>query len=376
MWQERFGETLFTPVAQRAEEANKLGRLSAEDVRDLHQSGYTRLSLPREYGGDGASLADCLSAQVALAQANPSTALVAGMQLQVFGHARELRSWPEDRFARLCAEAQKGGLLCNSLATERELGSPSRGQFYKTKAEFSADGQQLIINGHKTWATGGQHLTHLLVKLSFAPDDVGVVIVPQNTQGVRWEETWRDVLSFRASDSHDLFLEDVTVSAENLLERGTIDKRTNVWFPLIMTSIYLGVGLAARHAVVRYALERVPTALGQPIATLPKIQRQIGEIDVQLQAAQALLFEVAREWVGREEDRPHFLPRIASAKTVVTEAARVVTDKALQIAGGASLTQALPLERYFRDARAGEMQPPSGDTALELIGRAALSSLS
>ncbi|MEZ4516754.1 MAG: hypothetical protein R3C44_07910 [Chloroflexota bacterium] len=41
-------------------------------------------------------------------------------------------------------------------------------------------------------------------------------------------------------------------------------------------------------------------ALGKPIATLPKIQRQIGEIDAALQAARALLFEVAELWTGEE----------------------------------------------------------------------------
>jgi len=64
--------------------------------------------------------------------------------------------------------------------------------------------------------------------------------------------------------------------------------------------------------------------------------------------------------------------RIAAAKTMVTETANDVTDKALRIAGGSAITRALPLERYFRDARAGSMQPPAGDTALEMVGRAAI----
>ena len=62
----------------------------------------------------------------------------------------------------------------------------------------------------------------------------------------------------------------------------------------------------------------------------------------------------------------------AAAKLVVNNTANHVTDLALQIAGGSSITRALPLERHFRDVRAGSMQPPSGDSALELIGRAAI----
>jgi alkylation response protein AidB-like acyl-CoA dehydrogenase len=120
----------------------------------------------------------------------------------------------------------------------------------------------------------------------------------------------------------------------------------------------------------------VPTALGKPIATLPKIQRQIGEIDMALQATRALLLNVAAEWRGDDEQRRRYLPRIAAAKMMVTQTANEVTDKALQIAGGSSITKALPLERHFRDVRAGAMQPPSCDTALELIGRAAIESMS
>jgi alkylation response protein AidB-like acyl-CoA dehydrogenase len=144
---------------------------------------------------------------------------------------------------------------------------------------------------------------------------------------------------------------------------------------MVMSAVYLGTAVAARNAVIQFALERVPTALGKPISTLPKIQRQIGEIDLALQAARSLLFEVAGEWQGEEAERMVILPRIAAAKTAVTEAANEATEKALRVAGGTSITKALPLERHFRDVRAGSMQPPSGDTALEMIGRAAINEL-
>jgi alkylation response protein AidB-like acyl-CoA dehydrogenase len=49
-----------------------------------------------------------------------------------------------------------------------------------------------------------------------------------------------------------------------------------------------------------------------------------------------------------------------------------VTETALRVAGGFSMTRELPLERYFRDARGGLFQPPQDDLALGMIGRAAL----
>ena len=49
-----------------------------------------------------------------------------------------------------------------------------------------------------------------------------------------------------------------------------------------------------------------------------------------------------------------------------------MTETALRVAGGFSLTPGLPLERYFRDARAGLFAPPQDDLALGIAGRAAL----
>ena len=362
-------QTIAKQIAPRAEAADKLASLPVEDVRLLQETGYTALSVPKEFGGYGYSLLDCVAAQVQLAQGSGSTAMVAGMPIQVFGLQREDTNWRKDAYEKLCIAAAQGALI-NSVASEPEMGSPSRGGLPATTAVPTGDGSGWVLNGRKTWVTGGEHLTHMLVYVNVG-NSMGIVVVEKDTAGLVWEHTWKDALSLRASDSNDVWFENVVVPVENLIDTPK-HPQPNVWFPLIMASVYMGTAVAARNAVIQFALERVPSALGKPISTLPKIQRQIGEIDIALQAAQALLFDVAGEWTGKNEDREAFLPRIAAAKSMVTETANQVTDKALRIAGGTSITRALPLERYFRDVRAGSMQPPSGDTALEMVGRAAI----
>jgi alkylation response protein AidB-like acyl-CoA dehydrogenase len=362
---------LAQEFSKRADEADRLGRLPIEDIRALKDSGYLGLTVPREYGGPELSLKACLEAHLELAQGSPSTAMVAGMPLHLLGHAREARSWPEAMFERLCLVSLDGGLV-NAAASEPQLGSPSRGGLPVTSAALLPDGSGWIINGHKTWTTGGRHLTHILVSVRLE-DDPATVLVLQDMPGIEWVETWSNALSLRASDSHDVYFKNVVVPQDYLIQRGPDPKPApSAWFPMVMAVVYLGAAMAARNAVIQYALERTPTALGQPIATLPKIQRQIGEIDLALQAARALLFEVAAQWTGEEANRRQLYPRVIAAKYQAIEAANEATDKALRVAGGVSLTQDLPLERYFRDVRAGPMQPPSGDTALEMIGRYAV----
>ena len=87
-----------------------------------------------------------------------------------------------------------------------------------------------------------------------------------------------------------------------------------------------------------------------------------------MQAATCLLLAGADSWQGH-------IARIATAKHFAVSVANQVTEKALLIAGGRALTSDLPLERFFRDVRAGHMQPPSGDTALEMIGKNAIDSI-
>jgi len=362
--------TLAEQFASRADVADRDGVLPAEDVAALKASGYLGISVPREFGGFGLSLRDCVASQLALAQGSTSTAIVAGMQVHIFGHEREVRAWDDAWYEQFCRLAANGALF-NFIASEPAMGSPSRGGLPATTAVPAEDGEGWLVNGRKTWSTGGRHLTHMLVRVALEGEGA-VVLVEQEMPGVEWITTWSDSLSLRASDSHDVIFHDVYIPQNYVIERGDAKVKPNVWFPMIMSTIYLGAAVAARNRVIQFALERVPTALGKPIATLPKIQRQIGEIDVALQAARSLLFDVAAEWTGQDADRKQMSARIAAAKTMVTETANKVTDQALRIAGGSSITKALPLERYFRDVRAGSMQPPSGDTALEMVGRAAI----
>ncbi|MBA3871513.1 MAG: acyl-CoA/acyl-ACP dehydrogenase [Anaerolineae bacterium] len=363
---------LAADFATRAEEADKQAKLPSEDVKALTESGYVLMSVPREYGGMGLTLKECVEAQLELAKGSTSSAMVAGMQIHMFGNVSENRPWSEAAFERMSRAAVAGGLF-NTAASEPTLGSPSRGGAFETNAVRSDVGW--VINGHKTWTTGGKHLTHIVVRLDVEGESA-VIVIPANTPGVEWVETWGNGLSLRASDSHDVYFKDVVVPEENLLERGKRDDKTpNAWFPMIMAAVYLGTAIAARDAVIQFGLERIPTALGKPITTLPKIQRQIGEIDLALMASRALMLEVASQWTGDERSKGLF-PRIAAAKHMATETANMVTDKALQIAGGTSLTRDLPLERFFRDTRAGLMQPPSGDTALEIVGRGAIEQIS
>ncbi|HRF47899.1 MAG TPA: acyl-CoA dehydrogenase family protein [Anaerolineales bacterium] len=357
--------------AERATMADRDGVLPESDIRDLKASGLLGLSVPGEWGGSGLGLADCVAVQLVLARGSTSSALVAAMQFHLFGHAAETQPWSSWAWAELCRRAVAGELL-NSVASEPELGSPSRGGLPKTEVRPHPDGGW-VVDGHKAWTTGGRWLDQLLVRCRCG-DEAAVVWIPTAAPGVSWRETWRDSLSLRASESHDLVLDGVRVPESYLIARGETGLRQpNAWFALLTAATYLGAAWAARERLSDYARRRVPTALGRSIATLPGIQRQIGEMQATLDAAETFLLAAAGDWDrAGPGGRLASYARVVAAKHVAVEAALRVTETALRVAGGASLSAELTFERYFRDARAGLMHPPAGDAALELVGRAVL----
>lgn len=344
--------------AVRADRADREGRLPGADLDDLRAAGYLLAPLPLGEGGRGAPLATVVEVQQRAAAGSAASALVAAMTLMLVGHARDVDAWAEER-GRLFALVRRGALL-NAVASEPALGSPSRGGLPET--ELRRDGARLALHGHKTWATGGEHLSHLLV-LARDGDRAVQVLVPNHAPGVRWTRTWGDGLSLRASDSHDVRFDAVRVDEGDVLRLRPGPKVRNVWFTLLVAATYLGSAVAARDALVAYARERVPSALGHPIADLASFRRDLGELEVALHTARVTLRAAARAWDERRDQG-----EAEVAKLVSVDAATRVTEGALRLAGGAALGSDLPLGRHFRDTRAGFGHPPAADAVFRRLG--------
>lgn len=140
------------------------------------------------------------------------------------------------------------------------------------------------------------------------------------------------------------------------------------WFGVALASTYLGVGEGARPDVAQWALDRRPGDGTTSVADLPSVQLRLGRLDAELRAARIVVLDVARRW-----DTDRDAADVALAKLVATRAAVNATDEALRIAGGPGFL-AGRLERAFRDARAGLINPPLEDVALVGFAKAVLSS--
>ena len=87
----------------------------------------------------------------------------------------------------------------------------------------------------------------------------------------------------RATESHDLILNDVKVSLNHLVETER-SKAPNGWI-LHIPSCYLGIAQAARNYAVNFALQHSPNSIEGTIATLPTVQQNLGKMETLLLSA-------------------------------------------------------------------------------------------
>ena len=378
-------QTLALTFAKRAAVHDAAGTFAADNFADLKAVGYPLLSVPEAYGGWGARLSDCVRAQEILAEGDGSTALAMTMHLHVIGFEADVPHWREGTFARLCADVVQRGALVNACATEPELGSPLRGGMPKTTARKS--GNTWLINGRKSFATLAPALDYYLAPATVVGEEpqvgvggepqIGVFLVPRQP-AVGIEETW-NALGMRSTGSHDLIFSDAVVNEDHVVEIRPAAQpgsswrlSSNAWFTLCITAVYIGVAVAAHRFALKYARERVPSALGRPIGTLESIQRRLGESEVALHTARTLVQHAAEAWDRYPDRREGMANDLGMTKMVATNKAIEVVDNAMRVVGGASMQQEFPLGRYYRDVRGGLYHPPTDDATLPLLGRIAL----
>jgi alkylation response protein AidB-like acyl-CoA dehydrogenase len=348
----------------------------------LRAAGFYALTIPRERGGEEASLTTFLRVQEELAAGDGSTALAFMMHLKAFGQERESHNYPEHWFAELCRGAIEDGWLCNTVATEEGLGSPAGGGLPETTAVESEGGW--LLNGRKTFTTMAPILHYFIVMATIPQPEgerpvLGNFVVVPGDPGFRIEETW-DSLGMRSTGSHDSVFENVQLPAERLMTRRTVgsaDPRGAAgvaWFALGIASTSIGVARAARDYAVAYARERTPNS-NKTIKEYPGVRMRIARIDLLLQRSRAMVYDAASAWEARNSEPASGMKpfdRVAAAKIETLNSCIEAVDLAMRVVGGVSLQKKRPIERYYRDVRAGLHNPPLEDRALEQLARSAL----
>ncbi|MPY94824.1 MAG: acyl-CoA dehydrogenase [Acidimicrobiia bacterium] len=356
----------------RAAEHDRDASFPAADVADLRRAGLLGLMVPARLGGHGAGFATYARVARALAEGNGATALVFNMHASVTGAlaavpedlARGLGA-PEAFFAErddVLRAAASGALFQVAMS---EAGAGSRFSAMATTYEPEAGGWRL--RGRKTFCTGAGHAdAYLLVARSTDGARASQFLVPAG-EGLQVERTW-DPLGMRATASDDLVV-DMAVPASALLGgvEGLAPLLAEVmpqWLVASYAAVYVGVASAALVAAVDHVRER-------GLEHLPAVRARVGRADAAVSSAWLATTEAAR----CVDEAPGTLGTnrwVYRAKLLAGDVAMDVAASMVEACGTSATRRGHPLERLFRDARCGSLQPATSDVCADWLGTAGL----
>lgn len=345
------------PIFQKREpELDAPGSFPFENIKDLIKIDYSKLTLPKEYGGQGLGLYEYILAQEAIAEGCGSTALSIGWTNGTILEYVESQHWNPET-AKILLEAIANGGLVNTAASENNAGSPTRGALPTTTV--IRDGAELVVTGEKIFTTAAPALTHFIVTATNEIKEVEMILVPSNTTGVSLNNSW-DSLAMRGTASQMVILDHVRVPNTYVLQTKSPKLKVAKGWLLHIPACYIGIAKAARNYALNFATSYIPTSLGKPIAESPNIKQLIGEMELTLATARHMLYGTV-ELYEQSEDKTAFKEPLDVTKIEVTNAAMKVVDLAMRIVGARALSESNPMHRYYLNVRAGLYNPPMSD---------------
>ena len=367
--------TLGDRFAERAGEHDRESTFPFENYEEMREAGYLGLTVPEELGGRGASLHELILAQERLAMGDGSTALAVNMHVSPIGQLASLwRSSGDERLADVLRRAADGRLVYASMSAEP--GDPIL-MTSSTVAERVEGGYR--VTGKKIFGTESAVCTEFSTRARYDDPERGPQVLffrlPRDAEGMRMKETW-DTMGMRATRSDDFELEDVFVPDDAVFHSypvghfdATMLKTVWGWAMPTFGAVYLGIGAGA----LQFARAQVEARGRQDD---PHVQSLFAEMEVLLETARAVLYRHAREMDSEalytELPVQDGMARAVLTKYVTTNNAVAIVDRALHVVGGAGYYRRFPLERMYRDVRAGPIMPYSNLEAHDLFGRTSL----
>lgn len=271
----------------------------------------------------------------------------------------------DDMKSRVLPRLEKGEFVGAFAETEPEAGCDTRD--IQTTARL--EGDYYIVNGTKTWISNAVTCDTAFVGVK-DPETGAQTFLLIEKEVSPWETSPLHKIGWNASDTGEMFFDNCKVPKEN--EMGAILKSAfekgqtlpisegfmKLFTTLTPTTALLtlpragmglmsvGIAQAAFEASVNYAKERV--TFGKPIGKHQLIQNMLYEMNLLIETARLLGYK-AIDTISKGDPDARRLSSMA--KVYGGESAVKVTYHAMQIHGANGLSQELPLERYFRDAR-------------------------
>lgn len=334
----------------------------------LFEMGLMGIESPEKFGGSGGSFMMACLAVEEIARVDGSVSVLVDVQNTLVTNA----------FIRWGSEAIKAKYL-PKLAREwvgayclTESTSGSDAFALKLRAEDKGD--KWVLNGSKLWITNAKEASAFIVfaNINLAAGYKGITafVVEKGFKGFAVGKK-EDKLGIRASSTCELLFENCEVPKENIL--GEIGKGYKIAIETLnegrigIGAQMVGIAQGAYEATRAYIQTR--EQFGKAIAANQGVQFQLAEMRVNLEAARLMVYNAARL---KDSGQP-FIEEAAMAKLFSSRAAEKITSLAIDLFGGNGFTKEYPVEKFWRDAKIGQIYEGTSNMQLQTIAKMELS---
>ncbi|MDR5735754.1 acyl-CoA dehydrogenase family protein [Caballeronia sp. LZ025] len=354
-------DALLREWAQTAAARDKSGGTAFHERGLLRKSGLLRLSIPAQYGGDGASWSTTLDIVRRMAQVDSSLAhLFAFHHLQLatirlFGRDTQIRHW-------LSETANQGWFWGNAL-----------NPLDKSTRALPGETNGYLFDGRKSFCSGARDSDQLLASAFDSDGKLLIGVTPTNRAGITVLDDW-DNMGQRQTDSGTVIFERVSIAPDELLnDPGPLSSPFACLRPLlaqaILSHIYVGIGegalQAAREATLAQARPWIASQAERPSED-PYVIAHYGDFWVALEGARLLAeramqaFDEAwqRGLALTESERGEVAIAVATSKVAAARAGLEVASRMFDVTGARSTTAALRLDRFWRNVRVHTLHDP------------------
>jgi len=354
-------------IAPNYAQWEKDGQMPREIFREMGGLGILGFALPEEYGGGGSRdyrynvilQEEAARALVTLGTVRTQLDVILPYFLE-YADAAQRERW----FPGMAA----GELLTAVAMTEPGTGSDLAGM----RSTAVRDGDHYILNGAKTFITGGllADLVIVVARTSTDPDNrrAGLTLLvveggmPGFTRGRMLEK-----MGCKVQDTMELSFEDVRVPVENRLgEEGAAFGYLGHNLPQERMTVAVGSVAQARAAInatIEYTRER--KAFGTPVSSFQNTKFELAAMSAEVEAAQTMIDRAVADLVDGELSGAD----AARTKLFCTEVQARVVDRCLQLFGGYGYMMEYPIARLYTDARVARIYAGTSEVMKMIIAR-------
>lgn len=352
-------------IAPLAAEIDKTDVFPRQLLPKMGELGLLGITVEEEWGGTGLGYLEHVIAMEEISRASASVGLSYGAHSNLC--VNQLRRWGnDDQKTRYLGKLVTGEHL-GALAMS-ESGAGSDVVSMKLRAEKKGD--QYILNGTKMWITNSPDADTLIVYAKTEPEKgsrgISAFLIERGFKGFSVAQKL-DKLGMRGSETGELVFEDCAVPEENLM--GPLNSGVEILMSgldyerAVLSGGPTGIMQACMDVVLPYVHDR--KQFGKSIGEFQLVQGKLADMYVQMNAAKAYVYAVAKSCDRGETTRKDAAGAILYSAEIATKLAL----DAIQLLGGNGYINEYPTGRLLRDAKLYEIGAGTSEIRRYLIAR-------